>query len=160
MTMDNAVVNHCAKEPDDIGLRCVRCGYNLTGLTENRCPECGLSLDPDRIQAHQDFIRKRFIARFCFAAVALLSAYLIVASAQAAENWIRWHESPPLFRRCGAVNASIESAVYLTPWLRAASGCVIATIGIAAGHLRVGLGLLAVIPILCAILLRVSAGGY
>jgi hypothetical protein len=23
---------------------CVRCGYNLTGLTESRCPECGRSI--------------------------------------------------------------------------------------------------------------------
>ena len=25
--------------------RCVRCGYNLTGLTINRCPECGAEFD-------------------------------------------------------------------------------------------------------------------
>ena len=26
--------------PDD-GTRCLNCDYNLTGLTEPRCPECG-----------------------------------------------------------------------------------------------------------------------
>lgn len=26
-------------------LVCSRCGYSLTGLPENRCPECGLSFD-------------------------------------------------------------------------------------------------------------------
>jgi uncharacterized paraquat-inducible protein A len=25
---------------------CLRCGYNLTGLSEPRCPECGTSFDP------------------------------------------------------------------------------------------------------------------
>lgn len=25
----------------DTGLHCPRCGYNLTALTTNRCPECG-----------------------------------------------------------------------------------------------------------------------
>ena len=25
----------------DSGKRCSKCGYNLTGLTEPRCPECG-----------------------------------------------------------------------------------------------------------------------
>jgi hypothetical protein len=27
-------------------LFCPHCGYNLTGLTENRCPECGREFDP------------------------------------------------------------------------------------------------------------------
>lgn len=29
----------------DTGLRCARCGYNLTGLDAGRCPECGDSID-------------------------------------------------------------------------------------------------------------------
>ena len=27
--------------PDSSGLLCPHCGYDLTGLTSNRCPECG-----------------------------------------------------------------------------------------------------------------------
>jgi len=30
----------------DSGLECLNCGYNLTGLIENRCPECGTAFDP------------------------------------------------------------------------------------------------------------------
>jgi hypothetical protein len=35
----------CADVADDSGLRCTRCEYNLTGLTEARCPECGAPFD-------------------------------------------------------------------------------------------------------------------
>lgn len=31
--------------PEDTGLRCHKCGYNLTGLVKSRCPECGTSTD-------------------------------------------------------------------------------------------------------------------
>ncbi|MBP7936872.1 MAG: hypothetical protein KA354_19700 [Phycisphaerae bacterium] len=36
--------------PGDSGLCCPHCEYNLTGLTENRCPECGLQFDPDELR--------------------------------------------------------------------------------------------------------------
>jgi len=28
-------------------MRCLGCGYDLRGLPENRCPECGRAFDPD-----------------------------------------------------------------------------------------------------------------
>jgi hypothetical protein len=34
---------------------CKRCGYDLTGLSEPRCPECGTDFDPDE--------RERILAR-------------------------------------------------------------------------------------------------
>ncbi|HVP12737.1 MAG TPA: hypothetical protein VMV94_16300 [Phycisphaerae bacterium] len=36
---------------------CKKCGYDLQGLTENRCPECGTAFDPaerERIMARVD----------------------------------------------------------------------------------------------------------
>jgi len=33
-----------------LGLICPECDYNLTGLTEYRCPECGTPFDPDHLR--------------------------------------------------------------------------------------------------------------
>jgi len=43
---------HDAKSTDDLrGLRCPACDYDLTGLREHRCPECGAEFDPQRLRA-------------------------------------------------------------------------------------------------------------
>ncbi len=34
------------RDLEDLVPYCPKCGYNLTGLTENRCPECGTAFDP------------------------------------------------------------------------------------------------------------------
>lgn len=34
----------------DSGLRCPQCDYNLTGLAESRCPECGAAFDPEELR--------------------------------------------------------------------------------------------------------------
>ena len=35
------------------GSFCAKCGYNLRGLTEHRCPECGVPFDPDSLRDDQ-----------------------------------------------------------------------------------------------------------
>lgn len=35
------------------GLICPECGYNLQGLPEARCPECGCQFDPDELTARE-----------------------------------------------------------------------------------------------------------
>lgn len=36
--------------PSDAGLRCPQCDYNLTGLSEPRCPECGEAFDWEQVR--------------------------------------------------------------------------------------------------------------
>lgn len=40
--------------PGQIGLQCQQCGYNLTGLQENRCPECGQAFNPAVLRRFTD----------------------------------------------------------------------------------------------------------
>jgi hypothetical protein len=42
ITLDGGV----APEPTISAMFCCRCGYNLHGLPENRCGECGRAFDP------------------------------------------------------------------------------------------------------------------
>lgn len=41
-------------EPIDSGLRCPVCDYNLTGLSEHRCPECGREFDAEVLRRALD----------------------------------------------------------------------------------------------------------
>lgn len=39
---------------EDSRLRCPECNYNLTGLTQSRCPECGSTFDWDEVRQARD----------------------------------------------------------------------------------------------------------
>lgn len=51
----------------DCGLRCEKCGYNLTGLTESRCPECAaiFTREPEDIQGSEKQVRRIVMAVLC-----------------------------------------------------------------------------------------------
>ena len=43
----------------DEGLRCLSCDYNMTGLTSDRCPECGTVIDWPTVRAVRDGLDDR-----------------------------------------------------------------------------------------------------
>ncbi len=55
--------------PESLGLACPECGYNLTGLTQWRCPECGERFSPRRaytlrmLKEPEYFLRYRYDPR-------------------------------------------------------------------------------------------------
>ncbi len=71
-----------------IGLCCPKCGYNLTGTTETRCPECGEAFDPAKLRPPKSgwrsgsWWRSRASWRVTLAAV-LLAVYL-------PNTWVFW----------------------------------------------------------------------
>lgn len=53
------------------GLRCPGCGYELTGLPEQRCPECGRCFDATQLQRAEDTGRQALgWAGFAFTLIA------------------------------------------------------------------------------------------
>lgn len=59
-------------------LYCPKCGYNLTGLTEERCPECGAGFDPLEL-ARLQVLTTRRAKHAVFRAVLMPIAFAFVA---------------------------------------------------------------------------------
>lgn len=53
----NAQATQAPTRPADSGCRCIRCDYNLTGLTSDRCPECGWVIDWEKARSRNEAMR-------------------------------------------------------------------------------------------------------
>ncbi len=52
--------------PEDLNLRCPECNYNLTGLREWRCPECGERFSPRRAHTLGMLRQPEYLLRYRF----------------------------------------------------------------------------------------------
>lgn len=81
-------------EPGGTG-SCIRCGYNLYGLTESRCPECGTVFDPEAAHASvtANWRRKdvfgRMLARWLGTA-SIVASFLLSVFVMSAPEYRVW----------------------------------------------------------------------
>ncbi len=85
---DPALASEGEPIPADLHLHCLECGYNLSGLTEWQCPECGEKFNPRRIHTIQMLRQPEYFLRYrygprdireAFFAVLLIAVGLVLA---------------------------------------------------------------------------------
>jgi len=95
--------------------RCLGCGYDLRGLPENRCPECGLPFDPGDPGSYLLFPDSgrgylvAAIASLCMLTLPLLALGLIAGTDWYIHSWASWFLDLPLVLVwcCGLVTAGL-----------------------------------------------------
>ncbi|HEY3245072.1 MAG TPA: hypothetical protein VGM03_17150, partial [Phycisphaerae bacterium] len=106
----------CRRRPQAV-LRCTGCGYSLIGITEPRCPECGLSTDPAPkkrrpIRYAVGLVATAGAVRFAIVAVRTISAWPVRTPLRASSpNGTPWLPIPGMTPRSPARDPSQALAV-------------------------------------------------
>ncbi len=89
--------------------RCKKCGYNLTGLTAGRCPECGSTLSSSTIEYG---VRRRYPATLALGAILLLSSSALwgLLAYGIARN-IEWYQFAPYFYVMGDARSGSQKGL-------------------------------------------------
>ena len=88
---------------------CRKCGYNLTGLTSNRCPECGAELTPQMIV--HGTRRRRVHSLVVGASLLVVGAVFLGTWAYARAQQVNWYPRAPFFWVLADARRDVDAAL-------------------------------------------------
>src|SRR5579862_5721741 len=101
---------------------CRHCGYNVHGLPENRCAECGRAFDPADRKSYAVRASSHGLRRWARRIVAALTAWVLLAGIGVFSLWLPWHRHGAairMVRRCGG---TIDIKTLGPNWLKTVLG--------------------------------------
>lgn len=110
-------------QPESVpAMYCRECGYQLTGLSEPRCPECGRPFepaDPASFLTHpKGWIRRRWLRRVTLAAAGLL----VLAGADLLCLYIPWQREQAIATRVKQQGGAVEFRRARSSWVQVLIG--------------------------------------
>jgi hypothetical protein len=107
-----------APQPTASAIFCRRCGYNLKGLSECRCAECGRAFDPANRRTYSSHPHAPLRRRLTRYAVAALTVALLLAGAGGFCLWWPWHRDAAAFRMVHLCGGTMQTTTVGPQWLR------------------------------------------
>jgi len=101
---------------------CRQCGYNLHGLPEDRCAECGRTFDPNNRKSYSTRSgspsRRRWARRIVVSFIALI----LLAGAGAFSLWWPWHRDAAAIRMVKRCGGTVNTTTVGPKWLQSIFG--------------------------------------
>jgi ABC-type ATPase with predicted acetyltransferase domain len=76
--------------PSETGMRCPKCGYNLTAITSNRCPECGEQFVITNVRGYLARFPPSQLRRICNVVWVVGTAAIILSWARVVPPSVGW----------------------------------------------------------------------
>jgi hypothetical protein len=111
-----------ASQPTASAIFCRRCGYNLKGLSEGRCTECGGAFDPGNRRTYSSHPHAPLRRRLNRYAVAALIAAVLLAGAAGFCLWWPWHREAAAIRTVHLCRGTMQTTTVGPQWLRSLLG--------------------------------------
>ena len=118
ITLDSGV----APGPTISAMFCRHCGYNLHGLPEDRCAECGREFDPKNRKSYSTHSGSLARRRWARRAVASFIALILLAGAGAFSLWWPWHRDDAAIRMVRRCAGTMDTTTVGPKWLQSMLG--------------------------------------